>query len=130
MSPSKPCQPSRAMNPLAGDSERHLRSDTAALGSTEGPCPQRGLGDILAVPEGHKPPQQSLCCPNGGCAWPELILHRGAWALMATVPLGVPPPSPPSLAAAPKPPCLLHSGMGRGEIPKSQLWFVHLGKER
>lgn len=59
MSFSNPCEPSRAMNPLAGDSERHLRSDTAALGSREGPCPQGGLRGILAVPEGHL----NLSCP-------------------------------------------------------------------
>lgn len=40
MSPSNPYEPSRTMNPLVGDSKRHLRTDTAALGCKEGPCPQ------------------------------------------------------------------------------------------
>lgn len=31
MSPSNPCEPSRVMNPLIGDSKRHLRTDPAAL---------------------------------------------------------------------------------------------------
>lgn len=57
--PSSPCEPSRAMNSLVGDSERHLRHDTAALGSREGPCPQQSLRDILAVLEGHLKPS----CP-------------------------------------------------------------------
>lgn len=59
MSPSNPCEPSRAMNPLVGDSKRHLRTDIAALGCREGPCPQRGHRDILALLEGHLNPS----CP-------------------------------------------------------------------
>lgn len=53
MSPSNPCEP---MNPLVGDSKRHLRTDTAALDSREGPCPQQGHRAVL---EGHLNPS----CP-------------------------------------------------------------------
>lgn len=56
--------------------------------------------------------------------------------MVATVPLGMCPPRGPrawqGMAAAPKPLCLLCSGMGRGQIPKLHFgaaWFVHLGKE-
>lgn len=123
MSPSNACEPSRAINPLVGDSKRHLRIDPAALDNREVSCPQQGHRAVLVLSCLH--PNSDCAALTGAVCGQSWILHRrvGQWCPLCF--WGCVPPEAPEPGRAwqqPQSPCVCSAvGWGEDKFPNYTL---------